>query len=99
MFQIEVAPIRDDTLSTNILASMTSLVPCLSTPLSQDQAIQVLSESLRPENEILHRTLDELEKAQADNARLLRERGVASPNLTREALRRSRDRVAELEVH
>ena len=58
----------------------------------------MLSESIRPENEILHQTLDELEKAQAENARLMRERSAATPNLTREALRRSRDRVAELEV-
>ena len=68
------------------------------TPIFQDQAIQVLSESLRPENEILHRTLDELEKAQAENARLLRDRSGTSPSLAREALKRSRDRVAELEV-
>ncbi|XP_063686349.1 centriolin-like isoform X2 [Bolinopsis microptera] len=63
----------------------------------KDQAIQALSESLRPENEILHRTLDELEKAQAENARLMRERRGSSPNLAREALRLSRDRVADLE--
>ena len=64
----------------------------------QDEAVQLLDCSAHPENEVLQETLDELEGVQTENARLVRERSVHSPFLTREALRRSRDKLADLEV-